>query len=46
MSVKLLATIKNKWMKVEHVQHFFNKMEEVKIVQFFEIHSIQFLHFY
>ena len=38
MSVKLVITIPKNWMKVEHVQLFYNLMDEVKIVKFFKTH--------
>ena len=38
VSVKLVTTIEKNWMKVEHVQLFYNKIDEVKIVKLFKIH--------
>ena len=35
---EIIDNNKKNWMKVEHVQLFYNKMEEVKIVKFLKIH--------
>ena len=49
--IKLVITIEKNWMKAEHVQLFYNEMDEMKIVKFFKIHypikyKIPFLHFH